>query len=1084
MQAPSGFQLAPQQQRLWSLQQDSPAYCTQCALLLAGNLRPEVLRVALQQAVNRHEILRTYFHRLPGMKFPVMVIADHAPPAWCEIDLSDWDSQSQADKIEALFQQTRRQPVDFEQGSPLRLSLLRLSAGKHVLLINLPALCADAWTLKNLTQEISHFYAASLQGKDEDISDVVVQYIQFAEWQNQLLADVEAQVGKEYWRQQDFTALDRLRLPFEHKSPEKVGFEPDYFTWAIASDLITKIEALVQKLDIPVSIYLLACWQILIGRLTGQPDVVIGKACDRREYEELQNGLGLFATWLPISCHLPPNLCFTEVLELVLTSIQEAEEWQDYFVVEPSEMGDSRFLPIGFEFEQWPASYSAAGVSFSLIKQYTCIERFKLKLTCIRHHGSLKAAFHYDANCVSPAAIKILAEQFQTLLTSATEHPDAVISELEVLSPTEQRILTELNRTQTKYANNKCIHQLFESQVAQTPNNLAVVFENQQLTYAELNLRANQLARYLQQLGVGPEVLVGLCVERSLDMIVGLLGILKAGGAYVPLDPTYPPNRLAYMLQNAQVPVLLTQQQLVNRVPTGPDQVVCLDTHWDSIAQLCSENSSSNATLKNLAYVIYTSGSTNQPKGVAIEHQQLCNYLNGILEKLQLPTGASFATVSTLAADLGNTAIFPALCSGGCLHVIARERAANPESLADYYRRYPIDCLKIVPSHLAALLESSCPEQILPRQRLILGGEASSWDLIAKLQSLAPDCQILNHYGPTEATVGALTYPIRGRPIEDSADIVPIGRPIANNQVYILDQHLHPVPIGVTGELHIGDAGLARCYLSQPEQTATKFIPNPFSQEIGARLYKTGDLARYRLNGSVEFLGRTDDQVKVRGFRIELGEISAVLTEHPDVQQAVVLAREAEPNECLAAYVVPNPQRAVSASDLRLWLREQLPEYMMPTAFVLLKTLPLTPNGKVDREALPAPDDPRSQLEAAYVAPCNDVEQTIATIWQEALRVEKVGLYDNFFDLGGHSLLMVQVHSKLRQVFAKAVSIADLFAYPTVSALANYFSQEQAEELTFQQSYERAEIRRASVRQRQLRQSRRSQAKQEVQDCD
>lgn len=1088
MQALSGFPLTQQQQRLWVLQQHSPAYCTQCALLLAGNLRPEALRAALQQVVNRHEIMRTQFHCLPGMKFPVMVIVDHAAPSWCEIDLGGWNSQEQEGKIEALFQEAIRQPFDFQQGPLLRLSLLRLLVSKHVLLISLPALCADAWTLKNLVQEISHGYAASLQEKDEDISDAVVQYSQFAAWQNQLFAEAEAAVGKEHWRQQDLASLASLSLPFEHKAQVEARFEPDCRTWAIAQVLATQIEALVQKLDIPISVYLLACWQILISRLTGQPDLTIGTACDRRDYEELQNGLGLFATWLPIRCHLAPNLRFTEVLELVLTSIQAAEEWQDYFVLEPA-AADSHFLPIGFEFEQWPASYSAAGLSFSLAKQYTCIERFKVKLTCTRHLDALSTAFHYDAHSVSPAAIEILAEQFQTLLASATQHPDAAIRELEILSPTEQRLLVEWNRTQTPYADNKCIHQLFEEQAEQTPENMAVVFEDQQLTYAELNGRANQLARYLQQLGVGPEVLVGLFLERSLDLIVGLLGILKAGGAYVPLDPTYPPGRLAYGLQNAQVPVLLTQQQLLNRVSAGIGQVVCLDTNWDSIAQMCSENANSGVTLKNLAYVIYTSGSTGQPKGVAVEHQQLGNYLNGIQEKLRLPTAASFATVSTLAADLGNTAIFPALCTGGCLHVISRERAADPESLANYCCHHPIDCLKIVPSHLAALLESTNPEQILPRQRLVLGGEAASWDLIAKLQALAPNCQILNHYGPTEATIGALTYPIRGRHVDDGTDTVPLGRPIANTQVYVLDQHLHPVPRGVTGELHIGGAGLARCYFGQPEQTAAKFIPNPFSEEFGARLYRTGDLARYQPSGSIEFLGRIDDQVKVRGFRVELGEIAAVLSEHPDVQQAIVLAHGAEPNhQCLKAYVVLNQPQAASASDLRLWLREQLPEYMVPSAFVLLKALPLTPNGKVDRLALPASEDLRSQLEAAYVAPRNEIEQAIATIWQEALRVEQVGLHDNFFDLGGHSLLMVQVHSKLRQVFAKAVSIADLFAYPTVSTLANYFSQEQPEEPTVhtvQQSYERAETRRASVRQqRQLRQARRTQANQEVQDYD
>jgi amino acid adenylation domain-containing protein len=489
---------------------------------------------------------------------------------------------------------------------------------------------------------------------------------------------------------------------------------------------------------------------------------------------------------------------------------------------------------------------------------------------------------------------------------------------------------------------------------------------------------------------------------------------------------------------------------------------------------------------EHLVYVIYTSGSTGTPKGVAVEHQQLVNYLHGILEKLDLPEHSSFATVSTFAADLGNTVIFPALCTGGCLHVISQERATNPEAFAAYCRRHPIDCFKIVPSHLAALLNAAPSEPILPRQCLVLGGEAASWTLIEQIQQQIPDCRILNHYGPTETTVGVLTHPVESKLTRVGSETVPLGRPLANTQVYVLDKQLQAVPIGVPGELYIGGAGLARGYLNRPELTAERFISNPFSKvpsenqrhplptpsspslrsPLPNRLYKTGDLVRYLADGNLEFLGRVDNQVKIRGFRLELGEIEAVLSQHPGVWQAVVSVREDEPgNKQLLAYVVPNRAQPPNSSNLQSFLRQRLPDYMMPSAIAFLNALPLTANGKVDRKALPLPDGLRPELEAAYVAPSNDVERTVATIWQEMLHVEKLGIHDNFFELGGHSLLIIQLHSKLREVFAKKLSVSDLFKYPTVSSLAMYLSQEGSELSAVTQSGNRAEMRRELMKQ-------------------
>ncbi len=478
-------------------------------------------------------------------------------------------------------------------------------------------------------------------------------------------------------------------------------------------------------------------------------------------------------------------------------------------------------------------------------------------------------------------------------------------------------------------------------------------------------------------------------------------------------------------------------------MPKTQANIVCIDTDIPTVSESYTPRGSSD----NLAYVIYTSGSTGTPKGVAIEHRQLLNYLHSIQEKLNLPSGASFATVSTFAADLGNTVIFPALCFGGCLHIISQERATDPEALGEYFGRNPIDCLKIVPSHLAALLNSSQPKSILPGKRLILGGESANWSLIKTLRNLAPSCSVFNHYGPTETTVGVLTYQVEFDKIGCDFDTVPLGHPIANTQIYILDSYLQLVPIGVPGELYIGGDNLGRGYLNRPELTAEKFIPNPFDTQAKTRLYKTGDLARYLPDGNIEFIGRIDGQVKIRGFRIELGEIEAVLGQHPDIAQAVVVAREDEmAQKRLVAYLVSEQKQAPTHKEIRNFLTSKLPEYMVPSAFVILKSLPLTSNGKIDRRALPAPDEMRPELTGNFVAPRTNIEEVLAAIWAEVLKLEKVGIYDNFFELGGHSLLATQVISRVRQAFQVELPLHRLFESATVADFAVAIAQKQVEQ--------------------------------------
>ncbi|PYX86680.1 MAG: hypothetical protein DMG68_14615 [Acidobacteria bacterium] len=732
-------------------------------------------------------------------------------------------------------------------------------------------------------------------------------------------------------------------------------------------------------------------------------------------------------------------------VEQINTARTEAAEFQEYFVPGSARGEDAA---IAFDYDEWD-EISAGNVRASLLRQWVCTERYKLKLGCVRANGSLRLELHYDSARYTPAAIEQLGRCLETLLTAAVANPETLASALPLLNEEErQRITVAWNQTAAEYSREQTISALFEQQAVKTPDRAALVCNDQQLTYAELNRRANQLAHHLRKLGVGPDALVGLCVERSTELMVALLGILKAGGAYVPLNPDNPPARMAQQLADARV--LITQEKLLGQMPSsfsGP--TVCVDRDAEEWAAELESNPMPTAGPENLVYVIYTSGSTGVPKGVAVRHRNLINYSEFICKRLELakyPEGLNFATVSTIGADLGNTCIYPALISGGTLHLVSYEVATDSRKLAEYQQKNQIDVLKIVPSHLGALLNSEEAARVLPRRYLILGGEALSWGLVDKIRATHAGCEIINHYGPTETTVGSLTLRLAEVPqlsANDSAT-VPIGRPISNTQVYILDQARQPVPVGVVGELYIGGEGVTAGYLNQPEKTAERFVADPFSKNPNAFLYKTGDLARYLPEGHIEFLGRGDDQVKVRGFRIELGEVEAVLASQAGVKQVAVLARDEKDTgeKRLVAYLVTSRDHPPTTDTLRQKLREQLPEYMVPSALVILDKLPLNANGKVDRQALPSPEEVQEQTRA-YVAPRTPIEEVVANIWAEVLHREQVGAEDNFFDLGGHSLLATQIVSRIREHFSIDLALRSLFETPTVAGLAEIIKAAQ-----------------------------------------
>lgn len=1038
-----GFRLSPQQRRLRAMQQTGRACNAQCVIGLEGSLDIEILKKALNLVILRHEALRTSFHSFPGTGAAIQTVREDLPPL--EINLHPISDPNGKTSIEELIERERNEPFDLEQSPLLRASLFALSANKYALALTLPSLCADARSLDNLIDEVRLSYAACREGRA--FSDEVVQYSQFSEWQNELLEDEDGQAGRQYWREQQAAFASGLSLPYERAQAKNAELEPLSLMTTIDLSLARDIDTLASSRDTTAEAFLLACWQTLVWRITQRPNITVGYMADGRKYPELQQGIGLFAKFIPAQSSFQPGVPFVEALQKTDQAIRDGSVWQEYFIweeaAEAKNAGNVPFFPIMFSYEHHTADLATSGVYFTRRARHSCIERFKIHLCCSRKSDAIETVFYYDGSLFDTKAVDYIARLFGAIVKSALDNPQRPVDQLKILSPTdEHQLLAAFNSSEQDYERNTCAHELFEEQVKRAPDRIAVVFGDEQLTYTALNARANQLAYFLRERGVTAGTLVGLAVERSLEMISGLLGILKSGGAYVPLDAEHPKARLASQFAQTQVRILITQEKLLSKLPPFDGELICIDNSSELRAEGRSDNAQPVATPEHPCYTICTSGSTGVPKSVVLRHQSLTNYSQFISRKLglehnQLNQPLQFATVSTLSADLGNTSIFPALISGGCLHVVSYNVATDSQLFAAYITERFIDVLKIVPSHISGLMALSERGAILPRKYLILGGEALSFDLAARISQAAGGCQLINHYGPTETTVGSLTYNWTGT---DSycgiASTVPIGRPAANTQTYVVDQHFEPVPIGVSGELLIGGDGVAEGYLNRPDQTAEKFLPDPFSNQAGKRLYRTGDLARYLPDGNVEFLGRVDHQVKIRGFRIELGEIEYALTLHESVREALAVAREdGSGSKRLVAYLILDPERAATISGLRSFLKNSLPEYMMPSAFVTLRNWPLTSNGKIDRDALPAPDQARPMLEQDYAPARTPVEQALAGIWSRVLGIEQVGIHDNFFQLGGDSILSLQIIARAREAGLR-ITPKQIFQHRTIAELA------------------------------------------------
>jgi len=1023
------------QQQIWFLEQLTPDSLVhnECVTIhLPGPLDEAVLEQSFNEIILRHEAWRTSFPILDGQ--PIQMIHPPSVLTLPKVDLRYLPEAKREAEALRLATEDARILFDLAQGPLLRATLIRSGDAEHRLFLTLHQSIFDGISLYQVfLPELRALYEAFSSGKPSPLPDLPIQYADFAAWQQQWLRGSVLDDQLAYWKEHLAGAPAALELPTNRPRSPVQTHRGSMRPFALDKRLTDALKALSRQEGVTLFMVLLAALNTLLYRYTGQDDLLIGTSTAGRKHLEVQKLMGYFLNTVVLRTSLSGNPSFHDLLLRVREVTNSAFAHEDvpfqYLVkiLHPERnLGQNPLFQVMLTLEP-PLPVLPSGWTLTQMDIETNTAKFDLYLELDDRPEGLIGRFEYSTDLFDATTIDRMVGHWQTLLEGIVADPERHLSELPLLTEAERhQLLVEWNATQTGYPMGKSIHQLFEAQVECTPDTLAVFFKDRQLTYRELNQRANQLAHHLQQLGVGPEVLVGLCIERSLEMVVGILGILKAGGAYVPLDPTYPQDRLAFMLQDARVSVLLTQQRLAEGLPRHTAHTICLDLDWERIAQECDQNLISSATPENLAYVIYTSGSTGRPKGVAIEHRSTVALTNWAMSIFTPEDLAGVLASTSICFDLSAFEIFVPLCSGGTVIL-----AENVLCLPHLATSKQVTLINTVPSAMAELLRSgSLPASV---STVNLAGESLLNTLVQQIYQHDTVQRVFNLYGPTEdTTYSAYTL------VEKGEREPSIGRPIANSQVYILDSHLQPVPIGVMGELYLGGEGLARGYLNRPELTAERFIPNPFSQQPRARLYKTGDLARYLSNGNIEFLGRIDHQVKIRGFRIELEEIETILRQHPGVRETVVEAREdTHGDKCLVAYVIQAQGQRPTNESLRSFLKEKLPEHIIPSSFVLLDTLPLTSNGKIDRCALQAPDPIRSTAKESFVAPTLPLHHQLIQIWEDLLGVRPIGIRDNFFDLGGHSLLVARMVNRIEQVCGKKIPLATLFTRATIERLTS-----------------------------------------------
>jgi amino acid adenylation domain-containing protein len=1041
------------QQRLWFLTQlepDNPAYNIPQALRFQGPLDLNALRQAISAIVERHEVLRTTFKLVKGE--PVQIISKAHNVQVVFLDLGSLPAELREAETMPLRTAESLQPFNLTRDFPIRATLLRLGPDDHLLLLTLHHIVSDGWSMGVFTRELSVIYEALVTGQQHELPELPIQYADFAEWQREWLQGEVLLEQLRYWKESLAGAPAVLDLPTDRPRPVIQSFRGSHLKFSLSQRLSESVVALGRREGATLFMTLLTAFKILLLRYTSQEDIVVGTPIAGRNQIETEGLIGLFVNTLVLRTELAGELTFLKALQRVKETALGAYSHQDLpFERLVEELNPARdvshtaLFQILFILQNAPReSFDLSSLTVTRLPAASQTAKFDLTLQMSEDAGRLTCWFEYNTDLFDESTVVRMGRHFEVLLEGIVANPDCRLIELPLLTDAEHRQLSEWNENAAGLEFQRCLHEVFEEQAAATPDRMAVFSNERELSFAALNGRANQLAHFLRSYGVGPEVRVAVCLERSAEMIVSVLGILKAGGAFVPIDPGYPADRVAFLLEDSRAPVLLTEQHLLASLPATDATRICIDSDWEKIAHGSTENPRPSVTADNAAYVIYTSGSTGKPKGSVSPHSASLNRFEWMWRAFPFENGEVCCQKTSLSFVDSIWEIFGPLLKGVPIVIVPDNEVKDPQLLIRALSDHQVTRLVLVPSLLRVLLDQpgELQHMLASLKYWICSGEILPVDLAQAFKVRLPESLLLNLYGSSELAADVTFHEVRE---PETVNTIPIGRPIANTSAYLLDPHLQPVPIGVHGELYISGAGLARCYLDHHELTAEKFLPNPFGAETGERMFRTGDVARLRSNGAIEYLGRKDFQVKIRGQRVELGEIENSLRTHRDVKLAVVsLIELTKDNRGLVGYIVRNDSmsgnNAKLVGELRDFLRRTLPEYMVPVRFVFLDTLPLTPSGKVDRRALPLPAEDRIS-EIIRVAPGDELERRLVHIWERLLGVSQVSVTDNFFDLGGHSLLAVKLVADIAEEFGQRIPLVGLFQSATIESLATILRQ-------------------------------------------
>jgi len=1032
------------QERLWFLNQlepESVAYNSYGVHRLEGHLRVDILSQSLSEIIRRHEALRTAFSEIDGK--PVQVVS---PPSPFNLQIVDLQGLSEAEREEralGIAIEEAQKPFDLSKGPLFRAILVQLWAEEYLLAVIMHHIITDGWSLGIFTRELEALYKAFSDGRPSPLPELSIQYADFAHWQREWLKGKVLEDQLSYWKQKLSGDLPVLQLPTDRPRPAVQGYRGAKKWFVLSKQLTEALARLSQSRGITLFMTLLAAFEALLYRYTGQTDFAVGTPIANRTRAELEGLIGCFVNTLVLRTDLSGDPQFVGLLRKVRETALGAFAHQHMpfeklvEVLKPvRDMSYAPLFQVMFALQNFPwVPADLQGLTLTPELTEASTSMFDLTLYMWEEEKGLSGTIEYSTDLFDDSTIERMVDHFEVLLESVTTDPDRRLSELTLLRESERhQVLVEWNDTAAEYPKDECFNQLFEEQVGRTPEATAVICADVSLTYKELNCRANQVANYLRRLGAQPGSIAGICTDRSIDMVVSLLGILKAGCAYMPLDPHFPADRIEFMLKDSNSGILMTQSHLQENIQGFSGEVICIDSDWDRISKEKDTNLTELPGPNDLAYVIYTSGSTGKPKGVQIPHRALVNFLYSMQKEPGLTAADTLLSVTTMSFDIFGLELYLPLLSGGRVVIAEREDTLDGSRLANLIKKHNVSVMQATPSTWRLFIESGWSGY--DALKVLCGGEALPSDLV---EPLLKRCKELwNLYGPTETTIWSTAYRIKS--VEDP---ILIGSPIANTQTYILDGWLQSVPVGVVGELYIGGDGLAQGYLNRPELTEEKFIPNPFSGGAGGRIYKTGDLARYRPDGNIEYLGRVDHQVKLRGFRIELGEIESRLKEVEGVHDCVVVLREDRVgDQRLVAYYVVREGQTISVSDVRRYLQAKLPNYMVPQHFVELKSIPLTPNGKVDRDGIRLLPLETPQTDHIHVSdePLTKMEQTLTDIWKEVLGLDHISVHDNFFELGGYSLLSIQVVTKLERKIGFRINPGEL-VYQTLGQLAASLEQ-------------------------------------------